>query len=351
MKSTDHASWRSSLAEAVCSNSNKLFSRKHPTFAKNLQASSFPNPKILRNYTHPVVSSATNIREFRPDWRKPDMKKLAQLCKELFNWNFHEGMAKFMGFMVPGVLLWELINTTTTITNPPPTAANVPRVTENPGPTKPPANSLKHPGEESIIAWKDIRIHRSRKNISTDYLPELQISYLPAKVVPDVHLIFDIDIEPLSPKISVTTAADVHSKSEDLGLNEWSPDMEQKMWILRAYLNMRWPRIVKEWETREAKRKGGGMMRGAIEPFLVSRTSEANSDHATDDSHPSRPHIPQHYVSADDAFNGKMVSGSDFLAHAYRTRGRYSIQTLPKHRVGNERCKVPETRSAMYKQM
>ena len=48
-----------------------------------------------------------NVRGFEPQWGKPDIVGLAELCKELFAWDSKYGMCRFMRSFT---LIWPMIH-------------------------------------------------------------------------------------------------------------------------------------------------------------------------------------------------------------------------------------------------
>src|SRR5271154_2731997 len=183
MTTKDYTSWRQTLALDMSSNSENRFSQKRRVLANKLLQSSFPDPTILKYYTHPVVSPETTIRQLQFEWKKPDIETLAQLCKELFEWDSKWGMCKFMRCITPGLLVWNLVNGTTITTStptPPPHVSKPPLkgktaqtkpLTDFFKPTKAPPAVKPTVQEPPKQAPQILGIHAYRTHPSTDLPP------------------------------------------------------------------------------------------------------------------------------------------------------------------------------------
>src|SRR5271156_7236182 len=110
MRTKNFEEWRSDLAVDLTTNPDNHFSRKRPSLAAKLIQSNFPEVSILNYYAKPKISAFDRFSSFEPNWNGPDINRLAGLCKELFEWNTHWGMCRFMRSFTPGYLIWELAN-------------------------------------------------------------------------------------------------------------------------------------------------------------------------------------------------------------------------------------------------
>ena len=328
MRTTDYTTWRQTVALALSSNPENKFSRKRPALANKILHSSFPDQKILRYYTHPVISPEQEIRDFKPEWTPPDIKLLAELCKELFNWDSKWGMCKFMRCITPGLVIWNLVNDTTIpIPHPPP--SQTPPTPSDPTTKSPiergknvtqsktindffkstktqapqPRPIVQHPSHHNS---QILGIHAYRTHPSTDFTPELRISYLPSQIYPYQPLTFNLTstvpptshLAPPSPtKHSSSSSASTTDTDDDLddetGPKEmkWSPDEVQRMWIPKPYLLKKFAGMVdnfdraKEEKKRSPRKKAnkGGMNPGAMDLF-VRPTSPHHINTVTVDS-------------------------------------------------------------------
>jgi hypothetical protein len=110
MDTKDYKAWREDLACCLEANPDKMFSSRRRALAAELLGSHFPNTTILSYYAEPVVSSEEKIKSFKPEWKKPDVPVLAQLCKELFQWDTRWGMRRFIRSITPGLLIWDIVH-------------------------------------------------------------------------------------------------------------------------------------------------------------------------------------------------------------------------------------------------
>lgn len=143
--------WRTYLQNELATNKSKFFRTKHRALRI---PEDFPNIEVLRYYTHPVVSPAFVLEKLKKgiSWNRPvNVVKLREFVKETFDWNFRGGAIKFVKVFAPGILVKKLLAIGDTWTG---------SVTD------------------LVMSIKNERAH-----VSTDFTPEVRITYIPAEVV------------------------------------------------------------------------------------------------------------------------------------------------------------------------
>ena len=170
------------LAVELSSNCHHRFSEKRVRLAKTiLLESSFPDvtvERLLEYYSKPKLSPEAIIQRHEFEWTRPNVEELVGLGKELFDWDRNQLLRP----LPPGCLVWNLVNRTRLATStPPPTVSKptqrktAPTLTDYFKPSKPPAPAPTQPPNHSQV----LAIHAYRSHVSTDFSPELRISYLP----------------------------------------------------------------------------------------------------------------------------------------------------------------------------
>jgi Holliday junction resolvase Gen1 C-terminal domain len=317
---------------ALTTNPDKKFSRRQPALATRILESDFPDTKILKYYAHPVVSSNEKLATFKPEWQKPDATALAEICKDLFDWDTKFGMVRFMRNITPGLLVWEIIHLEPKDLSSPlhgkdgnlptkqksKTHANISEqpITNYFKATK----SISHPPAKPSTSLteshsKVLGIHGVRKHFSTDSIEELRVSYIPSQIQPYIPLNFNL-LEPLrSPTRSLSptksskhpssrTSSDTASEEDsedDLPQRKpkWSPDDIARLWIPKTYVETAFPKMVRDWEHSEMLRKSpkkprskGGMQAGAMDQFVRPQTFRHPLDSRLTEKPKSQTKIP-----------------------------------------------------------
>jgi hypothetical protein len=262
MTTSDYQSWREELATELSRNSERKFNRRQPALAKRILESTFPDPTILSYYSRPVVSSEERVSAFVPQWRRPDIPVLAELCKKLFEWDSRWGMVRFMRSITPGLLFYTVIhrNTNTSTTDKSPSRPkSTGKLTDYFKSTKSSALTTVRNNSDFIA------IHGTRKHASTDTLEELRLSYIPSSLQPYLTLNFDLTQytypTPPSPEKQRKESSDSKDSSDEeievFGRREakWSPDEVQRTWIPKVYVERGYPKEFAEWERNEMLRK------------------------------------------------------------------------------------------------
>lgn len=305
MNTNDYVAWREKLAEALTTNPDKQFSRKHAALANRIRETEFPDPTILKYYTHPIVSSDETLASFKPEWQKPDGMLLMELCQELFEWTSRGGLCRFMRSFTPGFLVWNLVHANydaskragqekATISS----RLNKPKQKPPEGklmtdffrPTKSMPNTQVKPLNAEAPLIRDI--HGTRKHSSSDYLEELRVSYIPSQVQPYAMFNFKSAPDDWPSQLSSSTngpskraLSNASSESTDNEFVDeellqrkpkWSPDEITRIWIPKAYVRHALPAKLEAWQQSEVVRKTmkkkvkptSGTQHGAMDQFV-----------------------------------------------------------------------------------
>ncbi|KZV78250.1 PIN domain-like protein [Exidia glandulosa HHB12029] len=101
-RNTALSQWCESIKAELRSNSRGQLATRHPALADRIP-SEFPNPEIVRAYTHPEVSNSAGNFDLSL-WRQdPDVGELARLCEQYFSWGYKKAILKrFRTIIWPG---------------------------------------------------------------------------------------------------------------------------------------------------------------------------------------------------------------------------------------------------------
>lgn len=260
--------WKERLEYELQTNESGYFRVKH----KKLRVpQNFPDKDVLGYYTHPVVSSSEKVSDLRNNitWHSPvNVQELRQFVADAFEWQYLGGAFKYVRGLAPALLVQKL------------------RIRAENGFNNDEFNSQAEEEKESIEAICGQRIH-----FSTDGVPELRVTYVPAKIV---GLNFeqeeteeyagingsDSDIEQLgsSTKDGSRSASPQKRRSP----SKYDPVQPEKIWILETFAKLGVPLMVedREAEMRRPKKattrkvherdmvSRGGMPKGALDAFV-----------------------------------------------------------------------------------
>ncbi|RMY64557.1 hypothetical protein D0864_12320, partial [Hortaea werneckii] len=269
------ARWRERLEREIRTNESKFFSRRNPSFTL---PEGFPNKEVLGYYTHPCVSSPEKLERLRASlkWdQEIDFPALREFAKDAFDWRCITGARKFIKNLAPAMLVREL-------------RLRGERAENDPsGP--PDHEDTQKEREENLVK----AIHGTRTHPSVDSALELRISFVPSSLVP-LDLSLEEEDDEL-PSASQTPADDNEtpspasdSESESLpppptsptkkrNFKPYDPDLPEKVWILKPFLQLGCPLLVEDWEAssrdpkaflkqrrkaREVGARGGGAGKG-----------------------------------------------------------------------------------------
>ncbi|OTA36312.1 hypothetical protein BTJ68_04531 [Hortaea werneckii EXF-2000] len=210
-------------------------------------------------------------------WNAEGAGTLREFAKDAFDWRCITGARKFIRNLAPAMLVRELRLRGERAENDPP------------GP--PDHEEAQKEKEENLVK----AIHGTRTHPSVDSTLELRISFIPSSLVP-LDLSLEEEDEEVPP--ASQTPADDHdnetlspasdSGSESLpppptsptkkrNFKPYDPDLPEKIWILKPFLQLGCPLLVEDWEAssrdpkaflkqrrkaREVGSRGGGAGKG-----------------------------------------------------------------------------------------
>ncbi|KAI6872390.1 hypothetical protein KC338_g2169 [Hortaea werneckii] len=242
------ARWRERLEREIRTNESKFFSRRNPSFTL---PEGFPNKEVLGYYTHPCVSSPEKLERLRASlkWdQEIDFPALREFAKDAFDWRCITGARKFIRNLAPAMLVREL------------------RLRGEKAEDEP----AEHPDHEDAQKEKEGNlvkaIHGTRTHPSVDSALELRISFVPSSLVP-LDLSLEEEDDELPPASQTPTNDDNNetpspasdSESESLpppptsptkkrNFKPSDPDLPEKIWILKPFLQLGCPLLVEDWE-------------------------------------------------------------------------------------------------------
>ena len=260
--------WKERLEYELQTNESGYFRVKH---RKLKVPRNFPNTDVLGYYTHPVVSSAEKLLNLRNSikWHSPvNVPELRKFVADAFEWQYLGGAFKYVRGLAPALLVQKL------------------RIKAENGLDSGDIESQAEEEKKSIEAICGQRIH-----FSTDGVPELRVTYIPAKIV-----CLDFEQEETEEYAGVVgseseieepgSGAEDRSRSESpqkkRGPSKYDPRQPEKIWILETFAKLGVPSMV---ETREAELRRpkkvtarkvrernavsrGGMEKGALDAFV-----------------------------------------------------------------------------------
>jgi holliday junction resolvase YEN1 len=159
-------SWRMELAYQIHTNDKKIFRVRHMSLKI---PDTFPNMKVLGYYTHPVVSSATEVAKLREEIsrnKEIDILGLRMFVADAFGWSHKIGTEKFIRGIAPALLILKLCT------------SGKSRLSD--------FNDFAIKSEMELVK----AICARRTHFSTDGILELLLTYDPAKI-----LGVDLDIQ------------------------------------------------------------------------------------------------------------------------------------------------------------
>ncbi len=303
--------WRKRLVHELYTNESKFFRQKSKAI---IIPEGFPNREILGYYTHPVVSSNSEVRalEEKLKWNKaPNVAALRAYVEDVFQWTGRIGAKKMIRGLAPAMLAYQL------------------RERDNRRKSTHGDILLTQANEmEFVRCITGERIHES-----TGGELELRVTYQPSSIVP-----WDLDSE-VDNEIPGEGAGGVEDGSNDgygsdseprararsptkRNLEIYDPTALEKVWIARSIVRVGVPLKVEDYEeakmekemskspkkprtkTAVAKPKaktGTGMQPGALnryfatskplQPVLEKETSAPREPRKEDRSQPELPPV------------------------------------------------------------
>jgi hypothetical protein len=222
---TELNKWRKRLQHELRENESGYFRKRH----RAVQIpDSFPDRKILSDYTHPIVSSADQLELVRQSlaWDQIiDVAALWTFVSETLKWKHASGAKKFIKAFTTPLVSHRL-------------RLQLPLVTDC-------LNSSSMDIENSI----NPQIYKWRALYATDGLSELQLEIVPSDVVG-----LDFDCETTSPlrqkeEESVYESSDLETTSTER--TPYDPTRPNRIWVFEAIAKLGIPDSIETWEVEK----------------------------------------------------------------------------------------------------
>ncbi|ROT43364.1 hypothetical protein SODALDRAFT_336741 [Sodiomyces alkalinus F11] len=239
------AAWKASLERELFTNESGFFRTRHKSL--NIPGD-FPDMKILRYYTHPVVSNRDTIESLKRSlaWNTAvDAIALREFVAETFDWTYRIGAIKLIRVLSPGLLVQGLSS-----------QRNLEDSSERTG-----APEL---GRTSLIKG----ISGRRRHFSTDGTPELRVSYIPLDIVP-LDLSGEMVEEISNGRQGLALNSDDEYEASQGGPDGFSnpepanskatfdPASSQSLWVPEVFVKLGAPSYVEDWEEKQKIKKQG----------------------------------------------------------------------------------------------
>lgn len=260
--------WKERLEYELQTNESGYFRVKH---RKLKVPQNFPDKDVLGYYTHPVVSSAEKLSNLRNNikWHSPvNVQELRKFVADAFEWQYLGGAFKYVRGLAPALLVQKL------------------RLRAEKGFDSIDIESQAEEEKDNIEA-----ICGQRTHFSTDGVPELRVSYIPAKIVglsfeneetEEYAGVIGSDSGIEEPGSDAEDRSRSGSPQKKRGSSKYDPTQVEKIWILETFAKLGVPLMV---ETREAELRRpkktttrkvrertvvsrGGMSNGALDAFM-----------------------------------------------------------------------------------
>ncbi|KAL1688714.1 hypothetical protein GGG16DRAFT_126967 [Schizophyllum commune] len=315
--------WRAELRHELRTNSKGKLPSKRKKLADALP-DSFPSIKVLRSYTCPITTESMGREEnnLKITWGKdPNMAALARTCEMHFEWGFKDIIVKrFRTVVWPGAIL-RILRRAVLDADARRTRSGVPSTPRKnrghddedegaPGsPSKLVAKylsglTLDSPGahdSDSADEGSDdmvLKIHSSRTHASTDGMLEYRLEVAPRALVRAAESGVQGTRRPLDED---EWSADSDSDAEDFDLDvdsdgepikgakgkgkgakgakkaPPSPESTLRVWVPAVMVRMTHPRMVREFEEKQAAKRAKGKGKGAKTSTAKASTAKASS--------------------------------------------------------------------------
>ena len=239
--------WKENLRHELQTNESKYFRRKNAGLSQSIPEE-FPDMRVLRYYTHPVVSDEAILNNVKDSMEAAlncgiDIPRLREYTRENFDWNYEGGAIKYIRVISQAVLMQNLLHKK--------------------------GNLVK-------------RVSGRRTHFSTDATPELRISHIPLEVVP-----IDLSAEPEEPLVAATRNGLALNSDDDFEEEPASSGRQPKfdvnksclVSILEIVAKQLIPDTVADWEKAEqakaesklkkpARKKGTDKKNGTLDGFV-----------------------------------------------------------------------------------
>ncbi|RSL69950.1 hypothetical protein CEP54_002018 [Fusarium duplospermum] len=241
--------WKKSLVHELRTNESGFFKRRNKALAI---PDTFPDFKILRYYTHPVVSPESSLDEIRDKIyqdREIQIEDLREFTREVFGWDYRIGAIKFIRVLSHAVLINKLLDT----------------------------------GYDDAGHIKGITGFRN--HVMSDLVPEVRMQHIPLEIIPiDLSKEADESITQGRTGLALNSDDDIDeaenieetsgSKSKS---KPFDPSERYGIWALEALARRSVPEIVAEAELKHNARERALQKRKATTTKTKSGTKTSGT--------------------------------------------------------------------------
>jgi len=288
--------WRERLRQELATNESGYFRTRHKAL---VVPESFPSLKVLRYYTHPVVSQQETLDRLRlqlSSTKEVDAVELREFVRNTFDWTYKIGAVKFVRVVSESLLVQRLVR-------------------ECRSPEAGDDADANRELEAALIK----SISSKREHFSTDATPELRVSYIPADVVGiDLHVESEEQVEAYGRQGLALNSDDEFDAAEESeqpvggsSKKPFDPFQPALSWVPQSIIEMALPVSYCDWKDRHDKKtkaptkrttrsKKTGMPVGALDSYFAVTKGAAppKAQKSTESSQPSAVlPFPQESVS------------------------------------------------------
>ncbi|KAJ4200461.1 hypothetical protein NW767_007526 [Fusarium falciforme] len=219
--------WKKSLVHELRTNESHFFKRRNKAL---VIPDTFPDFKILRYYTHPVVSPESSLDEIRDkiyQEREIQIEDLREFTREIFGWDYRIGAIKFIRVLSHAVLINKLLDT----------------------------------GYDDAGYIKGITGFRS--HVMSDLVPEVRMQHIPLEIIP-IDLSKEVDESitqgrtglALNSDDDIDEAENIEEASGSKSKSKpFDPSERYGIWALEVLAKRSVPEIVAEAELKHNARE------------------------------------------------------------------------------------------------
>ncbi|KAJ4228112.1 hypothetical protein NW759_004198 [Fusarium solani] len=219
--------WKKSLVHELRTNESHFFKRRNKAL---VIPDTFPDFKILRYYTHPVVSPESSLDEIRDkiyQEREIQIEDLREFTRQIFGWDYRIGAIKFIRVLSHAVLINKLLDT----------------------------------GYDDAGYIKGITGFRS--HVMSDLVPEVRMQHIPLEIIP-IDLSKEVDESitqgrtglALNSDDDIDEAENIEEASGSKSKSKpFDPSERYGIWALEVLARRSVPEIVAEAELKHNARE------------------------------------------------------------------------------------------------
>ena len=285
------ASWKSDLAEELCTNSRGILGRRYNSLSKTIPEE-FPDIDILMSYANPVTSETEGkVHRIKATWEQPlDLGRIAHICELYFEWGVrHVIIKRFRTTIWPAAVFRFLresaLEKDMQKAGRPPLPATThlsPNEPLSSSPATSTAASLTHLriGGSPICQDLILKIHSTRNHDSTDGLLEYRLEVCPERLV----ALASAGIKDIRPPLIADISSDEVTNESDKHRKKSPPDPSSnlRVWISACIVEAAMPSLVDSFGEK-AKRKATKKT-ARTKPISRPKTTNANTSSPSEEA-------------------------------------------------------------------